>query len=178
MIKILNNKAACISLLVFLFHAGLHAEPALYTVSGSAEYSASSTMTDWKGKNDSVKGTLSMESPGGKICIQMPEWNSGNLKRDAHGSEMFEVKKFLQSCFVIQAVSEKDGKTTISGMLTLHGITKAVSFTGTKKASGSEVDLEMNTVVSLSEFGMKPPVLMGIRVNNSVKVFVKAKGRR
>ena len=149
-----------------------------YKITGSAEYRASSTMSDFSGKNESVNGAMSLDAPGGKICISLASWNSGNARRDDHTGVMFEVSKFPQSCFDVQSITEKGGRSVLNGTLTLHGTAKPVQFTGVINKSGSEFTLECDSVLLLTDFGLKAPVLMGIRVHNEVKVFIKIRGQR
>jgi polyisoprenoid-binding protein YceI len=76
---------------------------------------------------------------GGNFTIDMATLVSEDLKKDLESKgkleghlkseDFFDVAKFPKSTFVLNSVSENaDGTTTISGNLTMKGISKGISF--------------------------------------------------
>ncbi|MBF0610489.1 MAG: YceI family protein [Magnetococcales bacterium] len=55
--------------------------------------------------------------------------DSNHAERDKHlrSKDFLDVEQFPKATFVSSKFSEKDGKGTLEGNLTLHGVTKAVS---------------------------------------------------
>ncbi|MDO5619727.1 YceI family protein [Kocuria sp.] len=76
--------------------------------------------------------------------IQTGSVNTGNADRDAHvrGEDFFDVEKFPTMTFTSTSFDLADGEGTITGELTIKGITKTV-----------ELDTEFNGVV-VDAFGM------------------------
>ncbi len=67
----------------------------------------------------------------------------GHLKGEAKGTEdhFFNVAKFPNASFDITDIQEKDGTTTVSGNLTIKGITKNVSFPAVTKTDNNSMSL-------------------------------------
>jgi polyisoprenoid-binding protein YceI len=55
--------------------------------------------------------------------------DTGVAQRDAHlkSPDFFDVTKFPTATFVSKGFAKKDGKLTVTGDLTLHGVTKSVT---------------------------------------------------
>lgn len=85
------------------------------------------------------------------VCIDAVTVNTGNNKRDEHlqKEDYFDVQKYPTICFVSEKVWKTDGGYTVSGSLTMHGVTKKVqgSFTFSQnkfKGSGTINRLDYN----------------------------------
>ncbi|MDH5655529.1 MAG: YceI family protein [Spirochaetia bacterium] len=171
----------------FLFFTGLAAaafssavslHAAEYTVSGTAEYRASSSMTDWKGTNSSIRGNITDHPAGGRICMDMSLWNSGNTKRDSHGRDMLEIAKFPEACFIPDSIAKRGSKTIIKGTMSLHGIKKIIEFSGDMTVKDHLITYKANAVILLSDFNLKAPSIMGVRVKNTVKVSIQTEWKK
>jgi polyisoprenoid-binding protein YceI len=66
-----------------------------------------------------------------RITIDPHSVNSGNADRDTHlrNTDFLDVKQFAEATFASTKIADKDADTfTVTGDLTLHGVTKPVTF--------------------------------------------------
>jgi polyisoprenoid-binding protein YceI len=120
------------------------------------------------GRFDKFEGTFSYDdkNPGAskvKVDIDTNSLNSNHAERDKHlrSADFLDVAKFPKATFVSKSVTAKgDGKATITGDLTLHGVTKEVAIDaqyiggGDDPWGGFRQGFMGTTRLSLSDFGM------------------------
>jgi polyisoprenoid-binding protein YceI len=94
--------------------------------------------------------------------------------------DFFDVAKFPKASFASSSIKtggEKGATHTVTGNLTLHGVTKAVSFPATIKTSATGVDVDAEFAINRKEFGLvypgKPDDL--IRDDVVIKLTIRAK---
>lgn len=104
------------------------------------------------------KGTISVAdgkivSPS-EIEIDMEStWSdSGKLTGHLKNADFFDVPSFPTSKFVLTSIESTDGGYTVSGDLTLHGVTKGVSFPAEVNVSDSQVALKAEFFIIRSDF--------------------------
>lgn len=81
----------------------------------------------------------------------------GHLKgaEGESADHFFNVAQFPEGKFVIASVETVDGKTTVTGNLTLKDITKSVSFPATVTVSDAEVKIESSEfVINRTDFNI------------------------
>jgi len=97
------------------------------------------------------------------ITIDTASINTGLGKRDDHlrGPDFFDVKQFPKASFKsTKVVPDGEAKMKVEGDLTLHGVTKPVSFVVEKTGSvddpkfGKKTGFHATLVVKRSEFGI------------------------
>ncbi len=143
------------------------AKPVTYTVDA-----AKSTIT-WIGKKvtGSHNGTIALQSgslavngksvTGGTFTIDMNSIKDadGSAKLEGHlkADDFFGVAKFPTSTFVITKVAGSGANVTVSGNLTIKGITKPLSFpaTVTVNADGTVSALAGKIVVDRTKYDIK-----------------------
>jgi polyisoprenoid-binding protein YceI len=89
-----------------------------------------------KGTFSGLSGDLTLHEPDHALTkvdasIDVSTVNTGDAQRDGHlkGAEFFEVDKFPTMSFKsTKVVPEGDGDFTVTGDLTLHGVTKSATF--------------------------------------------------
>lgn len=97
-----------------------------------------------------------------KATIQTGSVNTGNADRDAHvrGEDFFDVEKFPTMTFVSNSFDLADGQGTITGELTIKGVTKTVEldteFNGVvvDAFGATRAGFEAKTTISRKEFGL------------------------
>ena len=142
-------------------------KPVTYTVDA-----AKSTIT-WVGKKvtGSHNGTIALQSgslavngknvTGGTFTIDMNSIKDadGSAKLEGHlkADDFFGVAKFPTSTFVITKVAGSGANVTVSGNLTIKGITKPLSFpaTVTVNADGTASALAGKIVVDRTKYDIK-----------------------
>lgn len=97
------------------------------------------------------------------VTIDTASVNSNHGKRDKHlrSDDFLDVEKFPTATFVSKSVTPgADGKLTVVGDLTLHGITKEIKIDAMKIGSGDDpwggyrAGFAGTTSLKLADFGM------------------------
>lgn len=91
--------------------------------------------------------------------------------------EAFEEPKFPTITLTSAQVVLSDGKATIKGQLSMHGVTKPVVLNATYSTTPHELVLHGTHRIDMTEFGMVPPtaVMGSIKVGKSVTIAYKVK---
>lgn len=106
-----------------------------------------------------------VNSPAGSTAqavIKAASINTNNSSRDDHlrSADFFDVEKYPELTFKSTAVSGTKEKFTLTGDLTIHGVTKSVTldveFLGeaTDPFGNDRAAFEANTVISRKDFGL------------------------
>ncbi|MBF0460165.1 MAG: YceI family protein [Magnetococcales bacterium] len=88
-----------------------------------------------QGRFNKIEGTFTLESDQTtgaaiQITVQTDSIDSNHAERDKHlrSKDFLDVDKFPSAVFKSSRMVEKDGKSTVEGELTLHGVTRPVTF--------------------------------------------------
>lgn len=94
---------------------------------------------------------------GNRIVIDMNSTWSDNRKLTDHlkSADFFAAQQFPTAEFVTTAVDKKATNHVISGNLTLHGVTKQISFPAQIQVSDAAVDLNAQFVLNRFDFEIK-----------------------
>ena len=122
---------------------------------------ATNSTINWKGYKPTgshngtinlVSGDLKMEEgvvEGGSFIVDMSTVKDadGSAKLEGHlkSADFFDVEAYATSKFDITNSSTKDGKTFITGDLTIKGVTKQISFSATVVETDEVVTLTSET---------------------------------
>jgi polyisoprenoid-binding protein YceI len=68
--------------------------------------------------------------------------------------DFFDAEKYPVTSFEITGVDEKDGKFTISGNLTIKGISKNISFPAKVKADGEKLTADAEFTINRNDWGV------------------------
>ena len=125
---------------------------------------------------DSTKGRLQFEVKAGSV-------DTGNAKRDTHlkGPDFFNAVQFPTITFTSKSVAKSAEVYEVTGDLTLHGVTKPVTFrltpTGTGRAmTGTPIaGIEASFTIKQSDFGITK---MAAMIGDEVWVNVSVEGVR
>jgi len=90
--------------------------------------------TPVRGEFKNVKGTIALDQANLKeskvdVTIETASINTNNEKRDNHlrSADFFDAEKNPTITFVSKTIDVKDNKGTMTGDLTMHGVTKPVT---------------------------------------------------
>lgn len=94
-----------------------------------------------------------------QITIDTTSINADDPKLTEHlkTPDFFDVAKFPQATFVSTAIKpggEKGASHTVTGNLTMHGVTKAVTFPATIAAAGDAITVDSNFAINRKDFGI------------------------
>ncbi len=139
------------------------------------------------GRFDKVSGSFTVD--GGaptavSLTIDAASVDTNNKKRDDHlrSPDFFDAAKYPEITFSSTAVKPAgEGRYEVTGDLTLHGVTKPITFTVTYTGEGADpwggyrMGYEAAFTVKRSEFGMSG-MLQGL--SDDVRVIVAVEGIR
>jgi len=101
-----------------------------------------------------------------RITVDLRTLDSGSADRDEHiRADTFQTAEYPLALFTAEQVQVFSGNYSegqdiqfhLPGELTLHGVTRAVTFAMEGKRSGKTVSGSGGAIVHLSDFGMKDP---------------------
>jgi polyisoprenoid-binding protein YceI len=98
-----------------------------------------------------------------------------NLTTHLKSRDFFEVQKFPKAAFVSTKIEKKGEESTVTGKLTLHGVTKELSFPAKIEATPAGLSLESNFEINRHDW----KVSFGPgRVDDMVKLSLKITASR
>jgi polyisoprenoid-binding protein YceI len=109
----------------------------------------------------------------GTIEVSMADLISDNKKRDEHMQEALESSVFPKAVFDVKEVVAKGGdKYTLMGTMSLHGVSKPMSFDGTVIEESGKVHIKAASSLKMTDFGIKPIKMMFLTVRDQVDLVV------
>ena len=130
------------------------------------------------GTAQSLEGsfTPTEKEVSGHFVIKMDGFTTGMGLRDSHTKDkVFDVEKFPTSELTLKPMPFKSGeKTKFSGILKFHGVEKTVEGETTVTVSPTGKHIDANLVILLTDYNVKPPEFMGMKINNDVRIEVSA----
>lgn len=116
-----------------------------------------------KGRAPVVSGTIQGgDDPSLEGTVVVSSITTFDENRDAHlqSPEFFDVERYPELTFSSSSISTDDDSLTVDGELTIKGVTKPVSLTGTFAGTGSDpwgnerLGIDLETVVDRTEWGL------------------------
>ena len=145
-------------------------------------------VSEFPGRFDAISGTFTVDAANqsDKVEVEIPmdslDTNYDKRNKDLLGPDFFNAKSFPKMTFVSTSVKMKNAEEgELSGNLTLHGVTKPVTFSlrhvgaGPDPWGGYRSGYVAETVIHRSDFGMNY-MLNGIA--DAVKVQLNIEGKR
>jgi polyisoprenoid-binding protein YceI len=107
------------------------------------------------------------------VVARADAFDSGNGNRDSHAVEAIEALRYPTITFKSTEILKQDQNTIqAEGFLTFHGITQKIKFTAKKKLD-TQLIIEGDFVVKLSDYRVERPSLLGIKAENELKINFK-----
>jgi polyisoprenoid-binding protein YceI len=112
----------------------------------------------------SFSGTVTMdganiESAQISILISTPSIFSDNTRLTNHlkSADFFDVETFPEAEFVSTSVTEAAGEYSVSGNLTLHGVTKGITFPAAISVEDDKLTANASFSLNRTDFGLDYP---------------------
>ncbi len=137
-------------------------------------YSAKHPLHKWEGVSKDVNCAIIYNDDTKKpenvaVSAKVASFDSDNNNRDSHAIEVLEGIKYPNVTFVSSAIKAgENGTLNVSGTLTFHGVTKPISFEVTRKDAGGKMTMTGEFPVSLTEYNVERPSLLGIKTEDSM----------
>lgn len=158
--------------------------PGRYQVlQGEVVYRARTALSEWTGRNESLTGYIIVVvrlndgyKLGGKICLNLNTWDSGNPLRDAHTRKMFETDRYPLACFFPSLILLQGQNLALQGELELHGKRERWGLKGEiEEERVSKIGMRLLGQVNLATWNLKPPQFLGLKVEETVDVVIRAR---
>lgn len=144
------------------------------------------------GTFNDIKGTIlidrnNLQNSSVDARINMLSVNSGHAKRDAHikKGDYLDAYKFGEMHFVSSKVEAKGADEGIlTGQLSLHGVTKEISFPfkvlgfGDDPWGGYRMGVEAHTTLKASDYGFTWPLKPNASVGDDIEIALLIEGVR
>jgi polyisoprenoid-binding protein YceI len=159
----------------------------LDTARSTVAYAMSHPAHGWTGTSRAVAGALTV-GPGGSVTaasVSAPvtSFDSGNRNRDSHMVEATEAYVHRNVSFQLGRLTPMARPTatanaTATGSLTFHGVRRAVSLPVRLDRTPSGLRVRGTFEVTLTEFGVDRPALLGVRVRDWIELTLDLAFRR
>ncbi len=149
------------------------------------EFISGTQLGEFRGDTRQVTGEVVVDPQGGArvhltISTDLRTLKSDNALRDQHMHDnLLEVARFPRATFTASefrpapGAKMESGEGTLSGALTLHGIERPANLTIHYAVNGTTLQGEGTLSVKLTDFGMTPPRLLGLKVWDQVTVAIR-----
>jgi polyisoprenoid-binding protein YceI len=131
--------------------------------------------------NSSLNAELTIEGSDittlrGKFWVDMNLFKSDKSDRDKNMYKEVETDKFRLSTYTISKVTKQEQADTfvIEGVLNFHGIEKTLSAKAKITDANGLISIEANSMILVSDFGVKMPCMVFMCVRDRVDLLVKA----
>ena len=167
---------------------GATATYAFDQTNSKVEWTGSKVTGKHDGSFETFKGTV-------KLVDGSPEKSSVNVEIDTatirtepamllnhlKSDDFFAVDKFPKATFTSTEVKkggEKGATHTVTGNLTLHGVTKGISFPATIKVEGDKVDVGADFAINRKDFGLNYPGKKDDLIRDDVVIRLKIDAKK
>jgi polyisoprenoid-binding protein YceI len=175
------------SFLLILLSFGITAETAAQkyiTRSGRISFISTAPLEDIEGKNKSVIAALDSKTGAVQFSVTMKGFEFQKSKMQEHFNENYvESDKYPKAEFKGAITNNKDinyskpgtYNAKVTGQLTLHGVSKALSTTGMITVLNDGIQLSSNFSITVADYKISIPAAVKNKVAKTVKVLVDAK---
>jgi len=148
-------------------------------VHSSIGFSVKHVVGRFRGGFDSFDVTLDEQGLRGTTAVSSIDIDEPNLSGHLLSPDFFDAERFPELVFRSQSIAVDGDSVSIDGELTLKGVTKPVTITGTVSGPADHLDgssrlgLELETVVDRREYGLAwnaPLPTGGFVLGNDVKL--------
>lgn len=109
------------------------------------------------------------------VSIKVASFDSDNNNRDSHAMEVLDGIRYPNVTFVSSDIKPgSEGQLMAKGTLTFHGVAKAVTIPVMRKEAGNTITLTGEFPISLTEYKIERPSLMGMKTDDDMLLKVNA----
>jgi polyisoprenoid-binding protein YceI len=115
---------------------------------------------------DEIKSTISQVA----VSVRIASFDSKNANRDSHAMESTEAIKYPSISFSSSQIENLGNKLKVSGIMQFHGVSQTISFEAEKSMIKDKAKITGNFSITLTQFKIDPPSLLGLAVDDEIKV--------
>ena len=171
-----------ITLLIALFSFAITANSQkMMTRTGKITFFSEAALENIEAINNQVSSVINTENGDVAFSLLMKAFSFEKALMQEHFNEKYvESDKFPKSTFkgTIQnfatlKLSDKPTEVTVKGTLTIHGVSKEVSYKGTlTKLSDGKLKAVSDFMINLDDYGIEIPSAVKDNISNSIKISV------
>lgn len=128
---------------------------------------------EFNGTVDLVDGDLTKSRVNVEIAMSSVSIEPAKLEGHLKSPDFFDVEKFPKATFVstgIKAGGDNGATHTVTGNLTLHGVTKSITFPATIKTSGDGLSVGAEFVINRKDFAIVYPGMPDDLIKDDVAI--------
>ena len=165
---------------LLLFAAASQAQK-YYTKNGNISFFSKASLEKINADNNQVMSVLNTQNGDLQFSVLIKSFHFEKALMEEHFNENYmESDKFPKATFkgAVADISKvsftTDGmyNVTVSGDLTMHGVTKKVSTTGTITIKGGKISADAKFFVKLADYNISIPKLVKDNIAESVEIKV------
>ena len=150
----------------------------LYGESTFRKFSAVTKAINLKGVANSVgepKAGLPWTPTEIEMYLEVKSLKSDSATLDEHMYESLNAEKFPQIQLKINEFKFVDAAVVATGNLTIAGVTKSVELKGNLKRDGNKLIVSGMQPLLMSDYGIKPPVMLlgSVKTNDKIDIVFK-----
>jgi polyisoprenoid-binding protein YceI len=176
------KKINSIVLLFFVFGIfSASAQTKYFSRNGNISFYSSAPLEEIEARNTSANSVMDVSTGQIEFAVLMKAFGFQKALMEEHFNENYiESSKYPKSTFkgkienISQVDFSKDGKymVTVSGQLTIHGVTKDVSTPGVIEIANGEVNASSEFKILIEDYKIEIPNLVKDKVAREVKITV------
>lgn len=152
-----------------------------YTKNGNISFFSSTSMEDIKADNNQVMSVLNVQTGELQFSVLIKSFHFKKTLMEEHFNENYmESSKYPKSTFkgTVADISKvnfsKDGSypVNVSGDLTMHGVTKKVTTTGTLNIQGGKITGTAVFKVALADYNISVPKVVEGNISKTIEIKV------
>lgn len=149
----------------------LYSDPKLTSIT----YSMNHPLHEWDGVSKEVKSVIvtdekKVEIKQVAVTVKIASFDSQNANRDSHCIEVTEALKYPNINFVSTKIEQNGNKLKVTGNLTFHGVSQAITFDANIKNIKNKIQVEGGFEVKMTKFKIEPPSLLGVSTDDNIKL--------
>ena len=180
-----SNELLKMSFFMFMLSAtfSVFGQGKYFTREGNVQFKSEATMEKIEAKNNKVSSAVDSKTGKVEFAVLIKSFHFEKALMQEHFNENYmESDKFPKATFAgtITNLSDinfgKDGsyKATVKGKMTIHGVTKDVSSTGTIKVSKGAINVTNSFKILLADYGIEIPSVLKDKISKEVEVAVNS----
>ena len=158
------------------------AQPVYFTKNGTISFFSSTPIENIDAKNTSVASKINAQTGDleFQLLIKGFQFKKASMQQHFNDKDYMDSDNFPKSTFkgkitdIGKVNFKKDGSypVTVEGDLSIHGVTKKVTSTGTITVAGEKVKAVAAFIIKLKDYNVNVPSIVSKKVAESVEIKV------
>ncbi len=167
-----------------LTSGSLLAQSKFITETGYTKFFSSAPLEDIEAHNDQVQSILDFTKQEVVVSMAMQDFEfDKSLMREHFNENYVESEKYPKAIFkgtftgsdTIDPSQNGEHEVTVTGTITIHGVTQPVTASGTISVSGSQVQAKTKFIIRVADHDIKIPKIVFHNIAEEVEVTVDLK---